>query len=145
MGNEEADYSAFFFSFSFFFSYKCIHFCLQTIWHLLTRVWGQRCVALLEVQLLEGEVSLHNAGGLDPGPQHVLLCGDVICFSYPLQVVQVAEEEREEGQERDFNMVCNLQEGNKSPTKGCTYTEAHGQTGRWYTCDAFTSDATAWL
>ena len=42
---------------------------------------------LLEVQVLEGEMCFHNAGGLHSGPQHVLLCGDVIWLGYPLQVV----------------------------------------------------------
>lgn len=46
---------------------------------------------LLEVQLLERKVGFHNASGLDPGPQHILLCGDVICLSNPLQIVQVTK------------------------------------------------------
>lgn len=61
-------------------------------------------MALLEVQILESEVCLHNSGGLDPGSQHVLLGGDVICFSYPLQVIQVAigkEDKRTAARERD--------------------------------------------
>lgn len=45
---------------------------------------------LLEVQVLECEMCLHDAGGLHSGPQHVLLCGDVLALGYPLQVVQVA-------------------------------------------------------
>lgn len=45
---------------------------------------------LLEVQVLECEVCLHDAGGLHSGPQHVLLRGDVLALGYPLQVVQVA-------------------------------------------------------
>lgn len=45
---------------------------------------------LLEVQVLECEVGLHDAGGLHSGPQHVLLRGDVLALGYPLQVVQVA-------------------------------------------------------
>lgn len=48
---------------------------------------------LLEVQVLEGEVGLHDAGGLHPGAQHVLLGGDVVGPRYPFQVVQVAGEE----------------------------------------------------
>lgn len=44
----------------------------------------------LEVQVLECEMRLHDAGGLHSGPQHVLLRGDVIRLGYPLQVVQVA-------------------------------------------------------
>lgn len=51
-------------------------------------------MTLLEVQFLESEVSLNNAGSLNPGPKHVLLAGDVICFSYPLQVVQITRRER---------------------------------------------------
>lgn len=69
--------------------------------------------ALLEVQFLESEVSLHNASGLDPSSQHILLGRDVICFSYPLQVIQVTikekKPEREKEREQDFNMICNLQ------------------------------------
>lgn len=44
----------------------------------------------LEVQVLECEMRLHDAGGLHSGPQHILLRGDVIRLGYPLQVVQVA-------------------------------------------------------
>lgn len=51
----------------------------------------------LEVQVLEGEVRLHNAGGLHPGPQDVLLCGDVGGLGYPVQVVQVAASGRKRG------------------------------------------------
>lgn len=46
------------------------------------------------MQLLEGEVSLHNPSGLDPSPQHVLLGGDVIQLSDPLQIIQVTEGRR---------------------------------------------------
>lgn len=53
----------------------------------------------LKVQVFEGEVCLHDAGGLDSGPQHVLLCGDVVCFGYPLQVIQVADRENTHGSE----------------------------------------------
>lgn len=42
---------------------------------------------LLEVQILEGEMCLHDARGLHSGPQHVLLCGDVIWLAYPRQVI----------------------------------------------------------
>lgn len=45
----------------------------------------------LEVQVLEGKVRLHDAGGLYPGPQDILLRGDVGCLGYPVQVIQVAE------------------------------------------------------
>lgn len=48
-----------------------------------------RSPSLLEVQVLECEMRLHDAGGLHPGPQHVLLGGDVLTLGYPLQVVQV--------------------------------------------------------
>ncbi len=56
---------------------------------------GQCNTALLEVQFLESEMSLHYARGLDPSSQHILLGWDVICFSYPLQVIQVTEKERD--------------------------------------------------
>lgn len=46
---------------------------------------------LLEVQVLEGEMRFHDAGGLHSGPQHILLRGDVIRLGYPLQVIQVAD------------------------------------------------------
>lgn len=52
-------------------------------------------MALLEVQLLESEVRLHNACCLYASSQHILLGGDVICFSYPLQIVQVTKREAE--------------------------------------------------
>ena len=42
------------------------------------------------MQVLEGKVCLHDASGLHPGPQHVLLGGDVVPLTYSLQVVQVA-------------------------------------------------------
>lgn len=44
------------------------------------------------MQFLEGEMCFHDACGLHPGPQNVLLCGDVVWLAYPLQVVKVAEE-----------------------------------------------------
>lgn len=60
-------------------------------------------MTLLEVEFLESEVSLHDAGGLDSGSQHVLLGGDVIGFGYPLQVIQITERERES--EREQRMI----------------------------------------
>ena len=53
---------------------------------------------LLEVQVLEREVCLHNACGFDSGPQHILLGWDVGGLGYPVQIVQVAE--REGGRDR---------------------------------------------
>lgn len=44
----------------------------------------------LEVQVLECEVRLHNACGLDSGPQDILLSRDVGGLGYPVQIVQVA-------------------------------------------------------
>lgn len=44
----------------------------------------------LEVQVLECEVRLHNACGLDSGPQDILLSWDVGGLGYPVQIVQVA-------------------------------------------------------
>lgn len=44
----------------------------------------------LKVQVLECEVCLHNACGLDSGPQDILLSRDVGGLGYPVQVVQVA-------------------------------------------------------
>lgn len=32
-----------------------------------------RCLYLLEVEIFEGEMNLHNAGGLDTGAQDILL------------------------------------------------------------------------
>lgn len=49
------------------------------------------------MQVLEGEMRFHDAGGLHSGPQHILLCGDVIRLGYPLQVVQVADGNEETG------------------------------------------------
>lgn len=55
----------------------------------------------LEVQVLEGEVRLHDACGLDPGPQDVLLSGDVGGLGYPVQIVQVAGGGGERGEVRE--------------------------------------------
>lgn len=49
------------------------------------------------MQVLECEVRLHNACGLDSGPQDILLSRDVGGLGYPVQIVQVAEKEEEEG------------------------------------------------
>lgn len=69
--------------------------CLQlkqnaAVQHKQTRVLTESGI-LLEVQVLEGEMRFHDAGGLHSGPQHILLCGDVIGLGYPLQVIQVAD------------------------------------------------------
>lgn len=62
---------------------------------------GGRAKFSLEVQVLEGEVRLHDACGLDSGPQDVLLRGDVCGLGYPVQVVQVAgRKRRRRGEER---------------------------------------------
>jgi len=45
----------------------------------------------LEVQVLEREVGLHDAGGFDSSPQDILLGRDVGGLGYPVQIVQVAE------------------------------------------------------
>lgn len=91
-------------------------------------------MALLEVQFLESEVSLHNASGLDSSSQHILLGGDVICFSYPLQIIQVTETQRErergegerEGGERfqlDFQPAREREKHKQAAdTHTCTYT-----------------------
>lgn len=81
------------------------------IQRLLTMISTQCCLALLEVQFLESEVSLHDAGGLDPSSQHILLGGDVICFSYPLQVIQVTETkaETETKTKKMISVIFNLQ------------------------------------
>lgn len=42
------------------------------------------------MQVFEGEMRLHNACGLDSSTQDILLCGDVVWFGYPLQVIQIA-------------------------------------------------------
>lgn len=49
------------------------------------------------MQVLEGEVRLHDASGLHTGPQDVLLCGDVGGLGYPVQVVQVAASRKKRG------------------------------------------------
>lgn len=41
------------------------------------------------MQVLEGEVSLHDAGGFHAGPQYVLLRRDVGGLRYPVQIVQI--------------------------------------------------------
>lgn len=55
----------------------------------------------LEVQVFEGEVSLHDARCFDSGPQDVLLGWDVVCLGYPVQIVQIAEE-RADGEKQVF-------------------------------------------
>ena len=42
------------------------------------------------MQVLEGEVCFHDASGLDPGPEHVLLRGHINGIGYPVQVIQIA-------------------------------------------------------
>ena len=42
------------------------------------------------MQVLEGEVCFHDAGGLDPGPEHVLLGWHISGIGYPVQVIQIA-------------------------------------------------------
>lgn len=49
----------------------------------------------LEVQVLEGEVSFHNAGSLHPGPQNVLLSWNVGLLGYSIQVIQVTKPKRQ--------------------------------------------------
>ncbi len=44
----------------------------------------------LEVEVLEGEVDLHDSGGLHPGPEDVLLGRLVVLGAEPLKVVQEA-------------------------------------------------------
>lgn len=61
---------------------------------------GGRAKFSLEVQVLEGEVRLHDACGLDSGPQDVLLRGDVGGLGYPVQVVQVAGRKRRRGENK---------------------------------------------
>jgi hypothetical protein len=48
----------------------------------------------LEVEVFEGEMDLHDAGGLDSGPEDVLLCGLVVLGPQPVQIVQKAEQSR---------------------------------------------------
>lgn len=64
------------------------------------------------MQVLEGEMCFHDAGGLHSGPQHILLCGDVIRFGYPLQVIQVAGGSRQAG-------LCCLIPSLREQAKGC--------------------------
>ena len=45
-------------------------------------------ILLLEVEVLEAEVDLYDAGGLDPGPEDVLLGGLVVLGTQPIKVVQ---------------------------------------------------------
>lgn len=82
---------------------------------------------LLEVQFLEGEMRLHDAGGLDPSSQNVLLSGDIIGLGDPLQVVQVTDGERTTPEERrskvkdgqDHSITCNLQKVKNKGTAVC--------------------------
>lgn len=62
------------------------------------------------MQVLEGEVRLHDARGLHPGPQDILLRRDVGGLGYPVQVVQVAERRR-------------TQESGRKDGEGCIHEE----------------------
>ena len=62
--------------------------------------------ASLEVEVLEGEVSLHDARGLHTCPQHVLLGGDVVRLGYPVQVVQVAVGVHSTGEAQSPTCYC---------------------------------------
>lgn len=48
----------------------------------------------LEVQVLEREVCLHDACGLDSGSEDILLSWNVGCLGYPVQIVQVADKKK---------------------------------------------------
>lgn len=45
---------------------------------------------LLEVEVFESEVCLHDASGLHSGTQYILFCGDVPCLWNAIQGIQVA-------------------------------------------------------
>lgn len=66
------------------------------------------------MQVLEGEVRLNDACGLHSGPQHILLGWDIGGLGYPVQIVQIAEEndtnkETEKGETaRELNKTVNL-------------------------------------
>ena len=55
----------------------------------LTRRIEQELEHSLEVEPLEVELRLDDAGGLDPGPEHVLLRGDVVRGGDAVQGVEV--------------------------------------------------------
>lgn len=62
-------------------------------WHQVCagqETYGDVLMSLLEVQILETKVSLHNASSLHSAPQNILLCGNVAATGYPVQVIQVA-------------------------------------------------------
>lgn len=54
---------------------------------------GYDALRLLEVEVLEGEVCLHDARGFHPGAQHILLSRNVGRLGYSIQVVQVTKPE----------------------------------------------------
>lgn len=72
----------------------------------------------LEVQVLECEVRLHNACGLDSGPQDILLSRDVGGLGYPVQIVQVAgRRTQRKGEQREDKEVRKRAGGETSGTK----------------------------
>ncbi len=66
-------------------TYKLLSGELHNIW---IQVVYSLNANLLEVEVFEWEVDLHDAGGLHPGPQDVLLCRLVVLRTQPVQVVQ---------------------------------------------------------
>lgn len=60
------------------FSFIYLLIVSRSLGRLLTLISHGRYLTLLEVQFLESEVSLHNASGLDPSSQHILLRGDIV-------------------------------------------------------------------
>ena len=59
------------------------------------------CKILLEVQVFECEVCLHDACGFDSGPEYILLSGNVARGRYPVQGIEVAGEKM-----REIIIVC---------------------------------------
>lgn len=55
-----------------------------------TATYAQPCSDSRKAEVLVAEMRLHNASGLDPRSQHVLLRGDVVRSAQPLQRAQVA-------------------------------------------------------
>lgn len=69
------------------------HMERKTSIHVDTRERADECQCglLLEVQVLESEVCLDDAGSFHSGPQHVLLGGNVVCSCYPLKIIQITK------------------------------------------------------
>lgn len=57
--------------------------------HITKREFKHMKQLSLEVQIFESEMRLHNPSGLYSGPQNILLGGNIVGSSYPIQIIQI--------------------------------------------------------